>query len=163
MRYRNLEIALTTGNISASLRNALRPEDLQALTEQLKKNTEQLKRQSGPDNRGYYAAGGSVPGTGNQDTVPALLTPGEYVIKKSIVSRLGRGFFDAINNGVARMPTVRLPQPPVQKFAAGGQVEPQKTITLDFRLDGQSHQGVFEPDVAESLINSLKQASMVSA
>jgi hypothetical protein len=32
-------------------------------------------------------AGGLVPGTGNDDTVPAMLTPGEYVIPKNLVSQ----------------------------------------------------------------------------
>jgi len=110
-----------------------------------------------------YASGGHISGIGDRDSVPAMLTPGEYVIRKSIVAKLGRGFFDALNAGSSRLPTIRLPQLPVLKFAAGGPVDPSQTITLDFRLGGQSHQGVFAPDVAEELISSLKQASMVSA
>ena len=33
--------------------------------------------------------GGFVPGTGNYDSVPAMLTPGEFVIKKSAAGSLG--------------------------------------------------------------------------
>jgi len=36
-----------------------------------------------------FAAGGLVPGQGNRDTVPANLTPGEFVIRKSSVAQLG--------------------------------------------------------------------------
>jgi len=36
-----------------------------------------------------FASGGLVPGSGNGDTVPAMLTPGEFVIKKSSVKSLG--------------------------------------------------------------------------
>jgi len=36
-----------------------------------------------------FAKGGQVPGTGNRDSVPAMLTPGEFVLKKSIVQQLG--------------------------------------------------------------------------
>lgn len=36
-----------------------------------------------------FARGGLVPGHGNGDTVPAMLTPGEFVIKKSSVKSLG--------------------------------------------------------------------------
>ena len=36
-----------------------------------------------------FASGGSVPGTGNSDTVPAMLTPGEFVIRKKAVSKIG--------------------------------------------------------------------------
>ena len=36
-----------------------------------------------------FATGGLVPGSGNGDTVPAMLTPGEFVIKKNSVKALG--------------------------------------------------------------------------
>ena len=45
----------------------------------------------------HFARGGSVPGTGNRDTVPAMLTPGEFVIKKSSVAKLGAGTLTAMN------------------------------------------------------------------
>ena len=35
------------------------------------------------------------------DTVPAMLTPGEFVIRKSAVDQVGVGFLQAINNGGA--------------------------------------------------------------
>jgi TP901 family phage tail tape measure protein len=35
-----------------------------------------------------FARGGVVPGSGNRDTVPAMLTPGEFVIKKSSVKKI---------------------------------------------------------------------------
>ena len=34
-----------------------------------------------------FASGGVVPGTGNGDTVPALLTPGEFVVTKDVVKQ----------------------------------------------------------------------------
>jgi TP901 family phage tail tape measure protein len=44
-----------------------------------------------------FARGGMVPGTGNRDTVPAMLSPGEFVIRKSSVSKLGAGNLAAMN------------------------------------------------------------------
>jgi len=41
--------------------------------------------------------GGKVPGAGNTDTVPALLTPGEFVIRKQIVDKFGLTFFAGLN------------------------------------------------------------------
>ena len=41
-----------------------------------------------------------VPGAGNTDTVPAMLTPGEFVIKKDRVQELGVGFLNALNSGL---------------------------------------------------------------
>jgi Phage-related minor tail protein len=52
-----------------------------------------------------FATGGLVPGQGNGDTVPAMLTPGEFVIRKSSVKQLG------VEN-LAR----------VNKYAGGGKI-----------------------------------------
>lgn len=52
-----------------------------------------------------FARGGFVPGTGNRDTVPAMLTPGEFVIKKSSAQKLGAGTLQQMNEN---------------RFAAGG-------------------------------------------
>lgn len=43
------------------------------------------------------AAGGLVPGSGNRDTVPAMLTPGEFVIRKSAVNAIGANRLASIN------------------------------------------------------------------
>jgi len=45
-----------------------------------------------------FATGGVVPGTGNRDTVPAMLTPGEFVIRKSSVKKLGAKKLAQMNN-----------------------------------------------------------------
>ena len=46
----------------------------------------------------YYSTGNTVPGSGNTDTVPAMLTPGEFVInKKATADNLS--LLHAINNG----------------------------------------------------------------
>jgi hypothetical protein len=44
-----------------------------------------------------YAQGGWVPGTGSRDTVPAMLTPGEFVIKKSSAAKLGSDTLSGMN------------------------------------------------------------------
>jgi len=46
-----------------------------------------------------FASGGHVPGAGNSDTVPAMLTPGEFVIQKPAVQRLNPQFLHALNSG----------------------------------------------------------------
>ena len=52
-----------------------------------------------------FARGGIVPGTGNGDTVPAMLTPGEFVIRKKAVQGFGA-------NNLAK----------INKYARGGRV-----------------------------------------
>lgn len=61
-----------------------------------------------------FATGGMVrgPGSGTSDSIPALLSNGEYVIRAAAVSRLGQGFLDLLNRGM-----------PISRFADGGLVE----------------------------------------
>ena len=59
-----------------------------------------LRRLSVPSigsGRRGFASGGLVPGTGNRDTVPAMLTPGEFVIRKSATQAFGAGNLAGIN------------------------------------------------------------------
>ncbi|MDD5330210.1 MAG: tape measure protein [Sulfuricella sp.] len=66
-----------------------------------------------------YAMGGPA-GT---DTVPAMLTPGEWVVKKSAVAKYGLGFLDALNNmRIPRAALAGIGAPPVARFATGGLV-----------------------------------------
>ncbi|MDX1251145.1 MAG: phage tail tape measure protein [Gammaproteobacteria bacterium] len=69
----------------------------------------------------FYRRGG----LSKSDTVPAMLTPGEYVVNKEAVSRYGAGFFEAINNlsAPARVLAGRA-LAGVQGFATGGLVQP---------------------------------------
>jgi TP901 family phage tail tape measure protein len=45
-----------------------------------------------------YASGGMTPGFGNSDTVPALLTPGEFVVRKSAAQKY-KNILEAMNSG----------------------------------------------------------------
>ena len=56
-----------------------------------------------------FAGGGYVPGSGNRDTVPAMLTPGEFVIRKKAVETIGADKLHKMN-----------------KYARGGSVRSKK-------------------------------------
>jgi len=60
----------------------------------------------------FFASGGSVsgPGTGTSDSIPAMLSNGEYVINADAASKIGVGNLNALNSGRIR------------GFAAGGNV-----------------------------------------
>jgi TP901 family phage tail tape measure protein len=69
----------------------------------------------------FYRKGGDV-GT---DTVPAMLTPGEWVINRGAVSKYGSSLMRALNSmSISRESLSRMlaPPPVVHRFAAGGQV-----------------------------------------
>ncbi len=46
----------------------------------------------------FLALGGGAGKPARSDTVPAMLTPGEYVVRREVVSRLGVGLFESLNN-----------------------------------------------------------------
>lgn len=46
-----------------------------------------------------FARGGLVPGSGNSDTVPANLTPGEFVVRKKAVQSIGAENLQGFNEG----------------------------------------------------------------
>ena len=56
------------------------------------KNADQIKKKA----RGGYVSG---PGSQTSDSIPAMLSNGEYVIKASAVAKYGKGFLDSINSG----------------------------------------------------------------
>ena len=70
------------------------------------------------------ATGGKVPGTGSGDKVPALLTPGEFVVKKQ-VSQKNSGFLSALNNGS------------VKGFNTGGGVGVSTPNSGNIRMSGK--------------------------
>ena len=56
-----------------------------------------------------FNKGGPVPGSGNTDTVPAMLTPGEFVMSKGAVQRYGADTLAGMNAaaGGTNKPTIR--------------------------------------------------------
>lgn len=64
-------------------------------------------------------------GLAKSDTVPAMLTPGEFVVNRNAVARLGAGFFETLNNLSAPAQALAgRALASVQGFASGGLVQP---------------------------------------
>ena len=64
-----------------------------------------------------FNKGGEVPGQGNQDTVPAMLTPGEFVLTKDAVNQIGADTLYNMNaaaGGVGK-PSQQKPAKPMKK------------------------------------------------
>ncbi|TVT66033.1 MAG: tape measure protein [Pseudomonas sp.] len=74
-----------------------------------------------------FATGGLIrgPGTGTSDSIPALLSNGEYVIRAAAVRKLGKNALDMLNRGI-----------PIPRFADGGMVG--TVASLDTAASGPS-------------------------
>ncbi len=68
-----------------------------------------------PGNIVGYNKGGKVPGSGSGDTVPAMLTPGEFVMSKGAVNMIGADKLMAMNKAGGGTNV-----PKMMKFAGGG-------------------------------------------
>ena len=70
------------------------------------------------DRPAQFNKGGTVPGSGNKDTVPAMLTPGEFVMSKGAVQKYGVGALESMN--AAAGGTNR---PTLGRYKTGGKVQ----------------------------------------
>ena len=89
----------------------------------------------------YFAKGGHVRGT---DTVPAMLTPGEFVIKKKAVDRVGASTLNKINemSGAASKNT---------SAALGDSV--YNTYSINISVNSNSN----PQDIANTVLNSIRR------
>lgn len=110
----------------------------------------------GPAPQGF-ATGGLIrgPGTGTSDSIPALLSNGEYVIRAAAVRKLGKNALDLLNRGI-----------PIPRFADGGMVGavssmqpagPQSLGTLDISLGGETFQVFTNAPQADQLRIAAKK------
>ena len=119
------------------------------------------------------ASGGQVAGSGSGDTVHAVLTPGEFVVRQPVVQQLGVGFFHAINSGHASLMAmggaVRMalgglvPQP--QRFATGGAVAAAGAgmggmAAVHLHLGGSTFSLLGEKGVVGALTGAARKASI---
>jgi hypothetical protein len=91
-----------------------------------------------------FARGGVVPGTGNRDTVPAMLTPGEFVIRKNAVKALGTEKLHAMN-----------------KYAQGGAILKEDTVGVA-TLDPAKASQLVDPNTIVSNVAKDRQSKVSS-
>ena len=77
------------------------------------------KKEESPTEFEQFNKGGQVPGSGDRDTVPAMLTPGEFVMSKDAVSAWGSDTFAGMNAAAGGKNTGS----PSRGFKEGGEVK----------------------------------------
>ncbi len=103
-----------------------------------------------------FATGGYIsgPGTGTSDSIPALLSNGEYVIRAAAVRKLGKNALDLLNRGI-----------PIPRFADGGMVGtvssldtgPRSLGSLDINLGGDVFQVFADASQADGIRLAAKK------
>lgn len=92
-----------------------------------------------------------VPGTGNVDKVPAMLTPGEFVVRKAITSRIGIDNLAKLNSGVISYGDL------LRQLLADKAVNSGSKAGLGF-LNGGGMVPSFDP-VGSTISNSVRNSS----
>lgn len=109
----------------------------------------------------------SGPGTGTSDSVPAMLSAGEYVIKAASVRKYGAAMLNALNAGLLA---------PVPAFARGGLVSagaalstaasttvtvqmPHDYVRAELTINGQQYRMLGERAEAQRLASALRALS----
>ena len=106
---------------------------------------------------GYPA--GAVRGV---DSIRAMLTPGEFVMKESVVRKFGKGFFDKLNN-------FTLPKLPHMRFAEGGlvpgadineSVSDKLLGTVNLSIGGNKYPATMNRNIAKNLVKEFKNMGL---
>ena len=128
--------------------------------------TTQNRNQGGPI---YYNNGDRVPGSGNTDTVPAMLTPGEFVIRKKIAESDPVGM-RALNNGQAKIVQSRNLGGPILAFlkTLKNSARPMLASSLiqrvfPGRLTSRAGADFYEPKGNTGIFGGNVQTSKISA
>lgn len=91
-----------------------------------------------------FATGGMVGGTGYGDTVPAMLTPGEFVMKRSAVDSIGAGVLSQMNR------TGQAPQ-----MQAG-----DVNVTLNIKTEQPIDEGFVRRTLVPTVKDEMRKASL---
>lgn len=89
----------------------------------------------------HRAGGGSVPGSGRGDTVPAMLEPGEFVVRRQVVEKFGPTFFANLNGA--------------KGYAEGGVVSGFNRAIGTTRAGPKPSLSLFEAGIVESGLANL--------
>ena len=101
-----------------------------------------------------YSSGGSVDGgSGVRDDVPAMLTDGEYVLRKSAVNKYGKGMLDMLNQGGM-----------VKGYAGGGRISALLSNSYDFfGASGEKLTENYTPEAFKTTVNAPSELGNVPA
>lgn len=92
-----------------------------------------------------FASGGFVGGEGNSDTVPAMLTPGEFVINRRAVQSIGIPALEAINAG---------------KSGGQGTVTVNQSFDVSIQTSEKLDESFIRTKLVPALKKELKRASL---
>ncbi len=123
------------------------------------KNATQNQNNGGAIHR---SIGGGVPGIGNGDVVSAMLTPGEYVIRKEAVQKYGLDMMSKINAGQFKLPTLRDPQFSVDDMSVStksGVAPTSNSVYNNYNLNVNVKSDANADEIARTVMTQIRQVN----
>jgi len=113
-----------------------------------------------------FATGGVIPGSSNEDTVPAMLTPGEFVVNRHTVGMFGPQFFHALQEmakmrGVASPESVLAGTHGALKFASGGTVPKLPKVSSQVTEQKITVANVMDEESVGQFLNTKKYGEVL--
>jgi TP901 family phage tail tape measure protein len=121
--------------------------------------------------KGYASGGSVVGGSGNRDDVPAMLSGGEYVIRKSAVKKYGTGMLGMLNGGRVKgfadgggafynlANTYAYNDP---NYPTAGEIQADSRLSLMALLDPNNPQNAIRDKYEQNLVNYLNYVQGVA-
>jgi len=105
-----------------------------------------------------FNKGGVVPGSGNKDTVPAMLTPGEFVMTQGAVKKYGANTFAGMNAGAGKKNRSTL----IGGYNEGGLVENlTEKQKLDLKIKNEMAGSQHSKTEIKNIVLPSKKSNMV--
>jgi TP901 family phage tail tape measure protein len=107
-----------------------------------------------------YFSGGMVAGNGSRDSIRAILSPGEFIIRKAMVDKYGTPLMNALNQGSFAMPTYNTgPETPQMNSVNSTSISSTNapvynTYDMKFSINGASQSA---DDIANKVMFKMKQ------
>ena len=105
----------------------------------------------------YARTGGRVPGTGSRDTVPAMLTPGEFVLRKSAAQSLGPEVLASLNRFGAGGAVLGMSSPAVPQLHSVNRVSSLSDSSSQVINNTYEFNTVINNPVGENSVASLNR------
>lgn len=114
------------------------------------------------------STGGGVDGEGSRDSVAAMLTPGEFVVKKSMVDKYGMPMFEKINQGSFSIPKYNIGFGSAPKVRGQSRLEAKiapvyNSYKLDVNVSGTNASADEIANVTMSRIRNMQNMQIRSA
>jgi len=101
---------------------------------------------------------GSIPGSGGRDSISAMLTPGEFVVRKSMVEKYGAPMLKAINQGSFVMPKYSSgPDTPSISKKGGASTSINAPVYNNFSVSVSATTNANADDIANKAVMKIKQ------